>query len=323
MSLRSGHGTGRGTPHVEVLPADELPVGVPDPSREAGSDVKRNEAGHPADAEAARELGRRGGKARAGKSRLAERLGLGDTFDDPRFAPYARSAKAFRKAQTAQLTRDVGGGFCGADASSIVASAALQLAGSRFAFEVLGDLTLGSKLADASRQNLLAAHELVARAALARRENGQELSRRPAEFEILNMQDLNEAQLAEVAQGKIPVGAVCRNPTFARLLFGRPAAHLPDPRTVMPASAVARETAVTEPALHSEAESPPVGEPEPPPAPPVARPKQLPKPAPAQDRTSSESAMRDVNARADDNSAAFEEPGIAAQIANTFSKWRH
>jgi hypothetical protein len=51
-----------------------------------------------------------------------------------------------------------------------VASASLQLAASRFAFEVLGDMTLGSRLADASRQNLLAAHELCAREATARGE---------------------------------------------------------------------------------------------------------------------------------------------------------
>jgi hypothetical protein len=50
----------------------------------------------------------------------------------------------------------------------MVASAALQLAASRFAFEVLGDLELGSKLANDSRQNLLAAHELCAREGKAR-----------------------------------------------------------------------------------------------------------------------------------------------------------
>ncbi len=33
MALRSGHGTGAGVPRVEVLPADELPAGVPDDAR--------------------------------------------------------------------------------------------------------------------------------------------------------------------------------------------------------------------------------------------------------------------------------------------------
>jgi hypothetical protein len=39
----------------------------------------------------------------------------------------------------------------------------LQLAASRFTFEVLGDMVLGSPLANDSRQNLLAAHELCAK----------------------------------------------------------------------------------------------------------------------------------------------------------------
>ena len=48
-------------------------------------------------------------------------------------------------------------------------SAALQLAASRFAFEVLSDVALGSRLANDSRQNLLAGYELCARKATARR----------------------------------------------------------------------------------------------------------------------------------------------------------
>lgn len=71
-----------------------------------------------------------------------------------------------------QLAQQVGGGHCGPPPSSIVASASLQLAASRFAFEVLGDLALGSRLADASRQNLLAAYELTVREATARPKSG-------------------------------------------------------------------------------------------------------------------------------------------------------
>lgn len=33
MALRAGHGTGAGMPRIEVLPADELPVGLPDAAR--------------------------------------------------------------------------------------------------------------------------------------------------------------------------------------------------------------------------------------------------------------------------------------------------
>jgi hypothetical protein len=82
------------------------------------------------------------------------------------------------------LARDVGGGVCGTAPSSIIASAALQLAASRFAFEVLGDMVLGSRLANDSRQNLLAAHELVAREAQARAHHqGDELARAQQQFQ--------------------------------------------------------------------------------------------------------------------------------------------
>jgi hypothetical protein len=94
---------------------------------------------------------------------------LGETFADPRFEPYASAARGFRREHLAELARTVGGGFCGPGPASVVASASLQLAASRFAFEILGDMALGSRLADASRQNLLAAWELCAAEATARR----------------------------------------------------------------------------------------------------------------------------------------------------------
>ncbi|HMA97095.1 MAG TPA: hypothetical protein VKP30_30635 [Polyangiaceae bacterium] len=164
MALRTGHGTGAGVPRVEVLPVDELPEGTPAPagadSRLAATERGKFTAGN-----------RRsvlGGKATAGQCRLAKRLHLGESFSDPRFTYYARSAKVWRNAQLRQLSATVGGGFVGPGPSSVIASAALQLAASRFAFEVLGDLVLGSKLANDSRQNLLAAHELTAKEAAAR-----------------------------------------------------------------------------------------------------------------------------------------------------------
>jgi hypothetical protein len=68
----------------------------------------------------------------------------------------------------------VGGGVCGPAPSSLVASAALQLAWSRYLSDRAatdGDPELAlkaSRLAEASRQSLLAAHELAAKEALAR-----------------------------------------------------------------------------------------------------------------------------------------------------------
>lgn len=164
MTLRTGHGSGAGVPRVEVLPPDELPVGVPDDSRvENPTDRKPGGLFAPGNSIAAA-----GGRARAGKTRLAKKLRLGVTFADQRFEPFAAAARGFRNAHLANLAATVGGGVVGPGASSIVASAALQLAASRFAIEVLGDIALGSKLANDSRQNLLAAHELCAKEALSR-----------------------------------------------------------------------------------------------------------------------------------------------------------
>jgi hypothetical protein len=74
----------------------------------------------------------------------------------------------------AQLSATVGGGRIGPGPASVVASAAMQLAASRWLADVgaergdakaLGD---ASRLADASRANLLSAHELAAKEAVAR-----------------------------------------------------------------------------------------------------------------------------------------------------------
>ncbi|MFO0675285.1 MAG: hypothetical protein U0169_02045 [Polyangiaceae bacterium] len=170
MTLRKGHGTGAGVPRVEVLPADELPAGVPGNARPE-SPTDRGEGGRFAPGNA---LARQGGKARAGKTRLADRLGLTKLPQGAAFAPYKASAVSFRRAQCSALAASVGGGYCGPAPSSFVASAALQLAWSRYFSDLaaqLGDPELAltaSRLADASRQNLLAAHELCAKEAAAK-----------------------------------------------------------------------------------------------------------------------------------------------------------
>lgn len=174
MALRSGHGNGAGVPRIETLPVDELPAGVPGDARhESPSD--RGEAGRFAPGNA---LARVGGHARAGKTRLADRLGLSTLPDGAAFAPYKRAAVSFRRSQCTELARTVGGGVCGPAPSSLVGSAALQLAWSRFLSDVAaqsGDADLAlkaSRLAEASRQSLLAAHELCAREAESRKKNG-------------------------------------------------------------------------------------------------------------------------------------------------------
>lgn len=184
MTLRTGHGNGRGVPRVEVLPVDELPAGVPDRAREE-SPNDRDCRGLFARGNS---LARAGGAARAGKTRLADRMGLSSLSDDAAFAPYKRAATSFRRAQCSALAANVGGGFCGPAPSSLVASAALQLAWSRFLSDQaaeLGDPELAlkaSRLAEASRQSLLAAHELCAREASARpKPDGLALLRAEAE----------------------------------------------------------------------------------------------------------------------------------------------
>lgn len=168
MTWRRSNKRGANPVHIEVARPDELPAGVAALCPSATTVIKRDALGRLADVESARELGARGGAAKAGKTRLARRNALGEVFADPRFEPYAKAAGNFARAHVAELARSVGGGTCGNAPSSVVRSAALQLAASRFAFEVLGDLQLGSRLANDSRQNLLAAHELCAREAAAR-----------------------------------------------------------------------------------------------------------------------------------------------------------
>jgi hypothetical protein len=170
MALRSGHGNGAGVPRIEVLPPDELPGGLPADAR-ADSPGDRGERGRFARGNA---LARAGGQAKRGKSRLTARLGLAAVPDDTAFAPYRRAAATFRRVQCAELARTVGGGVCGPGPSSVVASAALALAWSRYFSDqaaATGDPELAmrsARLGETSRQHLLAAHELTAREAQAR-----------------------------------------------------------------------------------------------------------------------------------------------------------
>jgi hypothetical protein len=165
MAFRTGHGNGAGVPRIEVLPADELPCGVQAPPQAERTSERDGDGRWLPGTHTAQSAG---GSSSREMTRLARRLTLGETLADLRFEPYAKAARAFRKAHVTRLAREVGGGHCGPAPSSIIATASLQLAGSRFAFEVLGDLALGSKLGNDSRQNLLAAHELCAREAAAR-----------------------------------------------------------------------------------------------------------------------------------------------------------
>jgi hypothetical protein len=105
--------------------------------------------------------------------RLVDALGLSTLVADTTFGPYRSAAEEFVKHHLACLAQQAGGEL-GPGPSTMVASAALQLAASRWAFDRGAEqsdpalIKLGSALANDSRQNLLAAFELAVREAKAR-----------------------------------------------------------------------------------------------------------------------------------------------------------
>jgi hypothetical protein len=187
VALRSGHGKGAGRPRVEVLPADELPDGIPEEAGDGGLDEPEHDAR--GRFKAGNTVSAKGGRRKAGAIKLARRLGL-DEIASEAFAPYRSAAEAFRRHEVNRLAATVGAGYCGAGPASIVATAAMQRAASAYLSDVAGktddaDLFIkASKLGNDSRQNLLAAHELCAREAKAREDSeGDDLARQQLEFQ--------------------------------------------------------------------------------------------------------------------------------------------
>lgn len=169
MTLRAAHGKGAAAlVRVETAVPDELPEGV-HASLLAETGSERRADGRWV--QGATTAQARGGKARAGKVKLASKLGL-DPLPLEAFASYRRHAERFRREHCKAIAVTVGGGICGTGPSSMVASAALALAASRFLYDTHnGDaakLAQAARLADSSRQQLLTAHELAAREAEAR-----------------------------------------------------------------------------------------------------------------------------------------------------------
>lgn len=171
MTLRNGHGNGAGVPRVEVMPADELPAGVPAPAR---PDASRDGAGRFTPGRGTSDLARRAAKAAHESRQLAALLGLWEPPEGHEFAPYARLAREWRDAHMSAVSASVAGGEVGPGPASVISTAALELAASRWLFDKGakdGDakvLLEAARLGDSSRQNLLAAHELAAREAKAR-----------------------------------------------------------------------------------------------------------------------------------------------------------
>ena len=124
-------------------------------------------------------MARKGGKAAGVSKQLARLLGLADIEEGHPYAPYALLAREWRDDHMEKLAATVGGGEVGPGPASIVSSAALQLAASRWFFDqgaAKGDAKMlgqASSLSNDSRQNLLAAHELVAKEAASRPKAGR------------------------------------------------------------------------------------------------------------------------------------------------------
>lgn len=176
MAIRTAHGKGarKAICRVETLPVDELPT-VPDSAavvaaeRARGAEAARSLAAG-GDATAARELGRRGGlakAARAAKLRALQSLGLDPALVSPDLLPYLDRAEEWAEAEVARLAAHVGRGHTPPNVCVLIHSAALNLAASRLAFS-RGELALASRLAAEMRQHVLAAHELTAKEAKSR-----------------------------------------------------------------------------------------------------------------------------------------------------------
>lgn len=121
-----------------------------------------------------------GGRAKAGTAKLLTEMGITRSAS---FKPFKAKAKSFARAQQNEMARSVGGGFCGPSPSSMIQSAAIQMAYAAWlqdkAERLMDDesnleevrqlLGEARTFQNSSRQNLLAAHEMCAREALSRR----------------------------------------------------------------------------------------------------------------------------------------------------------
>jgi len=160
-----------GRPRVDVPRLDELPEGIPEEAGRAPA-AERDASGRflPGNTSS-----KKGGRRKSGSLTLARKLGL-SKGEESALAPYLRHADAWRRHHVNDLATTVGGGHCGAGPSSIVATAARQLASSMFLFDLAVDtdsqdpdlFARASKLGSDSRSSLLAAHELCAKEAASR-----------------------------------------------------------------------------------------------------------------------------------------------------------
>ncbi len=216
MTQRSAHGTAKknGTIVVqEAAPFDELRR--PDPQPAPTGPVNRRSDGTLADSASARELGRIGGQKRALYTRILRQLGLVELAADHEFYPYETAGQEFADAYIVSLA-SMFDGICGEGPASIVKTAGLQLAASRFLYDrgkQSGDAKLlgqASALGNDSRINAGAAYELQSREAEARNrhkanggESEDDAARRRAEEDTARRREAERRALLAAAAERV------------------------------------------------------------------------------------------------------------------------
>lgn len=173
------HGRGKGyvkklggkpttlTPAVlpEPLPAVEAAVAAP---------VDRDEAGKIASSEAAKELGRRGGLARAEKRSVLAKLGLERLIDNAPLADHYKAAQVWFE-DTLNSIALQSNGYVGPAPIGLLQVAAGAFAAARYGQEQLANSGSGAWLgmikqnADLQRQNVLAATDMAINEAKSRK----------------------------------------------------------------------------------------------------------------------------------------------------------
>ena len=193
----------RGT--VDMLHGKPYPI-VPDfPETQAGvpaaqaEPVERGPDGRFKPGASAKESGKRGGKAAARRRRdiafYGASLGLGRQLkfaEDTDIKPFVLVGEEFLKAEAMAVARDAGGGELSPGVMSVLKSATWQKLFSDYLFDIATRqtfawdvdaqrtpkvlprtelLAMASRLADGSRQNLLAAHHLAVAEAEGRKQS--------------------------------------------------------------------------------------------------------------------------------------------------------
>lgn len=168
----------------ENLPFNELPQ--PDPKPGPDRPIDRGPDGRLLSSEAAREMGRRGGRKTQLYSRILRSLGLTELPEGHHFAPYENAGQDFSNANIASLAK-MFDGTCGEGPASIIKTAGMQYAISRFLYDtgkLTGDAKLlgqASNMGNDSRVSVGAAYELQAREAAARQKSSGKDGLRPGE----------------------------------------------------------------------------------------------------------------------------------------------